>query len=703
MAGRPSAETAPTSLLNTHSSREPELFRRRAPPPSLASLDNLNPYNKSTPTSIRSSPLAAPSSPSLLSPPVVNVPLSSPPPHLEGKDYLSTTPQAASHRTRQHKDQRQKPSFLQQRLGIGFDRAGGAEEKASVANGSDVKDDGTNSIDTAVSWNHQKPWPAIDTAELMIKRQATKSFLAPSTDPRSVEGDVTATSQTKNDDEQDSVATSSLRRLSQATKAFSVSKAQHIRRVSRAFTAAIRPPSVKEDGPSSKVADVVDQLIVPDISSEDVNAFLHRRQTRKPQGHYQASTQTATLGGGALDTPTTITLRKASDAYFVVIEPKGVKGHSILDAQSRPREPTVESQEPSVALMDFRSERRFEPRKSLWYSLPLLSDQSKPETSESVKCENVTVQADSPTPTPCLPSIQPRTLPTETAVTFSSVHPAAMNSPTKRRSRNTSVSSHQRRTSTVQIRSRSSVHQIIWVEDEKTTASSDSSRESISSIHTQNAGSVQLSGNVTSLQRSRSAPASPGYKVASHGPQHSHEENIFEWSWSAHPTSGADTDLRADPPPVSPVEQAPRQQSRRRPSVSKDSSVESFPPLLERKDTTEWRRAPLGDINDPMGGGTERWMPVIASTEECNDVDLDTPRLRDEEDMKAAKGIRNDRQLPGGIEQTDGTDQEGVEQGRDRKRRASSHPYAPARMGERGHIGSSLGASSHKRVSWKRL
>lgn len=635
---------------------------------------------------------------------MVNVPLSSPPPQLEGEDYLSTTPQTVSHRRRQHKEKRRAPSFLQPRVGVSFDRASGAEEKASVTSGSDVRDDGTNSVDTVGSRKPPKPWPAIDTAELMIKRQATKSFLTSSTDHRSVEGDLTATSQTKIDDEQDSAALSSLRRVSQATKAFSISKAQHIRRVSRAFTATFRHPSGKEAGLGSTAAEDVDRFIVPDISSEDVNAFLHRRKTQTLQSRRQANRQAAALGRVALDTPTTITLRKSSDAYFVVIEPKGVKGCSILDAQSQPCEPTMESQESSVALMDFRSERRFEPRKSLWYSLPLLSDQSQSETSEFVKSETATEQADSPTPTTCLPSIQPRTKPTETAVTFSSVHPASLNFPTKRRSRDTSVSSRrQRRTSTVQIQSRSSVHQIIWAEDENTTVSSDSSRDSISSIQPPNAGPVQLAGNVTSLQHSRSAPTSPGYKPASRGPQHTHEENIFEWSWSAHPKRTPDGCPLANLPPVSPVEQPPRQHSRRRPSVSKDSSVESFPPLLDRKDTTEWRRAPLGDINDPMGGGMERWMPVMASTEECNEVGRGTPKPRDEADMKAAREAQNGRQMPSCIEQTDGTDQEGVEEGTDMKRRASSHPYAPARMAERGRVGSSLGASSNKRVSWTRL
>ena len=652
MAGRPSAETTPTPLLDIHSSpvsrfnsfrmfsrrfpirvlialQDTELFRRRAPPPSLASLDNLNPYSKSTTTSIRSSPLLAPFSPSLLSPPVVNVPLSSPPPQHEGEDYLSTTPQAASHRRRQQKSQRETPSFLQQKVGIGFDRVSAAEEKACVTSGSDGGGDETNSIDTAGSRKPPKPWPATDTGESMIKRQTTKSFLAPSTDHRSVGGDLTATSQTKSDDEPDSAATSSLRRLSQATKAFSVSKAQHIRRVSRAFTATFRNPPGKESGPGSKAADDVDQLNVPDISSEDINAFLH--STKKPQ------TQTAAFGRVAFDTPTTITLRKASDAYFVIIEPKGVKGCSILGAPSQPHEPTTESQEASVALMDFRSERRFEPRKSLWYSLPLLSDQSQPETSELAKSETATVQADSPTPTARLPSIQPRTLPTETAVTFSSVHPASLNFPTKRGSRNTSVSSRQRRTSTVQIQSRSSVHQIIWAEDGNTNVSSGSSRDSVSSVQAQNAGPVQLSGNVTSLQPSRSTPASPGYKSDSRGPEHSREENIFEWSWSAHPNRMPNRDLLADPPPVSPVEQLSCQRPRRRPSVSKDSSVESFPPLLDRKDTTGWRRAPLGDINDPTAGGIERWLPVMVTDEEGDQGGHGTPKLRREDDTNAAR------------------------------------------------------------------
>ena len=682
--------------------QENDFVQRRAPPPSLASLDSLNPH-KSKPASLRSSPALAPFSPSLLSPPVVNVPLSSPPPQLEGEDYLSTTPQDASHRKRQHKGKRRTSSSLQQSSGIKSDRASGIEEKVFGTNSNQLVDDGTRSIDTGGSGKSPKPWPVIDTAELMIKRRGTKSFLAPSTDPQSVEGDLTATSQSKMDDEQDSAATSSLRRMSQATKAFSVSQAQHIRRISRALTTNFRIPPEKKGSIDSTATNNLDKIIVSDISKDDINAFLHATKAQTPESQYQARRTATALGRVAHDTPTTITLRKASDAYLVVIEPKGGKSCSLLDAQAQAYEPTVENHEQSVALMGFRSERRYEPRKSLWYSLPLLSDQSQQVPSEPAQNETTTAPADSPTPTACLPSIQPRTLPSETAITFSSMHSVALNAPTKRRSRNTSVSSRQRRTSTVRIQSRSSVHQIIWAEDENTNVSSGSSRNSVDSIQVQNTGPIQISGNVTSLQASRSAPASPSYKPTPFGPQHSQEENIFEWSWSASPHKMCDEELLASPLPASPVQNPRHQHSRRRPSESKDSSVESFPPLLDRKDTMEWRKAPLGDINDPMEGSMGRWMPVIGRTGECYEVGQGTPEQRDDADTKAAVEARNGRQTLSSVDQMESTDQKGVGEGTAWERRSSTHPCAPARMGERGTVGSSVGTSSHKRVSWTRL
>lgn len=60
----------------------------------------------------------------------------------------------------------------------------------------------------------------------------------------------------------------------------------------------------------------------------------------------------------------------------------------------------------------------------------------------------------------------------------------------------------------------------------------------------------------------------------------------------------------------------------------------------------------------------------------------------------------------GGYGHADGRDgEEGgdKEVGKEKERRASSRTFAVARMKEKGRVGSCVGASGHKRVSWTRI
>jgi len=116
---------------------------------------------------------------------------------------------------------------------------------------------------------------------------------------------------------------------------------------------------------------------------------------------------------------------------------------------------------------------------------------------------------------------------------------------------------------------------------------------------------------------------------------------------------------------------------------------------MERNNTTEWRRAPLVDINDPFVGRGPRWMPVMGRTEEGV---ADIPRL---------EGL--DENSDGNEGGEDGTGDEwnherGVagERARGKERRASNRVFAVARMKEKGRVGSCVGISGHKRVSWTR-
>jgi len=534
---------------------------------------------------------------------------------------------------------------------------------------------------------------ALDTAKLMIRRQSTKSSLAPTetTTRQTAQGDLTAISKASNDAEQGSVAVGSLRRMSHATKVLSVSKAQDLRRLSKALASRFHNLPLKEPGYGPSTSSDIERIVTSGISRTDVDDFLKQTDDRTLQRAGSVKQGHSIQGSVALETPSTITLRKASDAYFFVIGPKVERIPPKFDRVPSISEPAAEGEGPSISLMDFRSKRVCEPRKSLWYSLPLLSEQDESKPShEPPTTEPPDAETDRSSPRKSLPSIQPRTLPSDTALTFSSVHrttpTTALDPPSVRRS--LSTLHKRRRTSTIHIHSRKSVHEIIWAEDENTNTSSSSS-PSPTQPRTQRPSLA--SGNITPKQGPHSEPASPGAKpIIVGGTSRSPEETIFGWSWDAPTSSPAHQSLVRDHPVVcSPTEIPPEpiaDRTRRRPSNSKDSIVESFPPLMERNNTTEWRRAPLVDINDPLVGRGPRWMPVMGRTEEAVG---DIPKL---EGLDEDTGGCEEREEGGG--EGDG------ERGKGKERRASHRAFAVARMKEKGRVGSCVGVSAHKRVSW---
>lgn len=657
-----------------HQQNQP--VRKRPPPPSLSSLDSLNPYRASS-ASARSTPSLSLSTPSFLTPPILNKPLSSPPPQIEGEDYLSSRPHATQPQKRRHRRSKRLPSFLQS-----------SKEKDHGASAVAIDNEGPNASDsesgdsrnTASDIGSPSRVPvALDTAKFTIRRQSTKSSLAPiETITRQIaRGDFTATSKASNDAEPESVAVGSLRRFSKAL----ASRFHHL------------PVKEADYGPS--ISSGIERIVTSGITRTDVDDFLNQKDDHTPPRAKSVSHGHAVQARVALETPTTITLRKASDTYFFVIAPKADRVPPKSDKVPVISQLAVESEEPSFSLMDFRSKRVCEPRKSLWYSLPLLSEQDDSMPShEPPTPEPPAAKTDTSTTGLSLPIIQPRALPPDTALTFSSVHrttpTSALDPPSIRGS--ISAVHKRRRTSTVHIHSRTSVHEIIWAEDENTNTSSSSS-PSPTQPHTRRPSLV--SSNITPKQPSHSVPASPGAKPVTIGKTpRSPEEAIFEWSWDAPTSPPARHPPVLDQPVVySPIDIPPaplESRTTRRLAKSKDSSVESFPPLLERNNTTDWRRS-LVDINDPLGGRGPRWIPAIKRTEEAA---AETSKL---------EGLDGDT---GGYEHSDGLDgEEGGDGEKDKakERRASNHTLAVARVKEKGRVGSCVGASAHKRVTWTRV
>ena len=514
-----------------------------------------------------------------------------------------------------------------------------------------------------------------------VKRQATLTFGTPTTSSPTVQGEVALHSQASLDPKDDAAATS-LRTMNHMTKEPSLFGSRRLSRISQALVGSIHQPRAISLGMDDK-ADGTSKHVSQLAADEDDNLPSSHALSR-PRSHLFRGTH---LG---FDTPATITLRKASDAYFVMIGQGAANGDSSTSGGISLPKPPPADRKPSVALMDFRSKRQMEHRKSLWYSLPLLSDQNVENNSPTEeKAEEKPVKQEyDHKPLSIFNNLQGSGTLAEPAITFTDVHPAPQSFASVPYScgRSSFMLGKPRRTSSVHIKTRSSVHEIIWREDE--TSSGSSSQESISPVQTNkpNQASDMMTPRVTRITSvSQSAPTTPTLHIDNSKLHTPREENLFEWSWNTQQAGGSMPTV-SEPPASAPILQEASGSRPHRRSISKESSqssVESFPPLMDRQNTTEWRRAPLVDLNDPMSGRVTRmWLPQIMA--------------EDAEGLKSLSEEPADFGSGGKRLSMDGEDgREGVGE---RRRRSSAHPYAPARLGLKGRVGSSIGSSSHKKM-----
>ena len=629
--------------------------KRRAPPPSLTHLDRLNPFKTASATT----------SPNYLTPPITNIPLSSPPPLSIANDYLNAH---VNHKKR-HTAGSMKSQASSGDNGQSLDSLL-IKNYGSSASGPEFRDSG--SIAARVNDSVEKG-SALNSA-VEVKRQATLTLSTPTISGPEVQGEIAFPSHGSLDSKDDTAATA-LRTMSQVPKESSLFGSRRFSRISQALVTAIHQPKAFPGGEVGKAIGTPKELDTENSPTSD--------RPSRPASHLFKGTH---LG---CDTPATITLRKASDAYFVVI------GGAAIGTPSRPGsisfspKPNSSDRKPSVSLMDFRSKRLTEHRKSLWYSLPLLSDQTSQAESFSKDDDTeqkISAQHSSHESSDIFGNVQRPSAIAEPAVTFTDVHtaPQCFASVPYSRSRSSSTVKKPRRTSSVRIETRTSVHEVIWREDD--SSSGTSSQGSISPIQNSKTPPRPDTRAPTSPSlkiTSYSAPATPSLHVSDPILQTLPPENIFEWSWNAKKTGAPTSTISPiDPPLSAPVPKGEASVPPKRRSVSKESSsssVESFPPLLDRQNTTEWRRAPLVDLNDPMAGRVTRmWLPQITT----NGIE----GLKDAGEKPAepgAGGKQPSMDKPGACEL---------------RRRSSAHPFAPARLGLRGRVGSGIGASSHKKM-----
>ena len=415
----------------------------------------------------------------------------------------------------------------------------------------------------------------------------------------------------------------------------------------------------------------------------------------------------------ALETPATITLRKASNVY-ATSPIKTSMGASL----TREHECKRAADAPTSELLAFYSSPALENGPPLT-DIPSLENA---EASTSLKGRpTITFEAESQCARRRSKSVSQfndisnaRRCSTqaEAAITFADVHVAPGSFAIGPRSRKQSLvpAEFSRRISTVHFRSHNSIHEVIWREDETTSDSSltASSRASQHAGHSlRSTPSPESEGSPTRKQALKQKETRTFLPMVPESVSKFTKmpDNLLRWTWGTSSASFEGTpspvdpksdnlgqvaqatarpaDTRSDPlgqilvistsdSGLGSLQQSSDQEESRsqRPSFSKLLSVQSFPALRPRSSTAEWRKASLVNLNDPLAGQVAQYQgqKITHSTGLGTDA---------ESSITGAKERQSPQLLNTGL-----------------SRRWSSNPQAS--------VGSMIGASSHKRVLLRR-
>ena len=510
-------------------------------------------------------------------------------------------------------------------------------------------------------------------------------------------------------DEPDSPAVNSLRSLS-----FRVPTRSNSQGLQRVSTALANTVSLLRPKPAVSFADVL-----PHKTSKKAKEVLRKSSAHsKSLAYRDINRRRPTSEDGedvceTLETPATITLRKASNVYTVSPSITSMSASLIRECEYT-RPPGA----PSTELLAFYSSPALEKR-------PTLTSLPSPEGNEAPRSlrKQSTITFDMSSPSfrrrsksvsqfSDISNARRCSMPVEAALTFADVHiaPGSFATETKSRAQPLVPIEVGRRISTVLFRSHNSIHEVIWREDETTsdsslTASSGASQDAGHSFRS--ASSPE--GEGSSAQRLAVEPK--GKKILITAVPESTSlftkmpENLFRWTWGASSTHAAESNKNthaqvaevavpaADTDSLSQIlvnstsnpdstrlQQSSDQQGSRfqKPSLSKLASVQSFPPLRPRSSTAEWRKTPLVDLNDPLAGRTNYCKPP-------------------ESGNSALVGAGTGSYIPVS-EEKKSSQLHGTIGGR----RWISVPHTSARLGSFGSIGSGIGANSRTRILSRR-
>lgn len=478
-----------------------------------------------------------------------------------------------------------------------------------------------------------------------------------------------------------SPAANALRRLSQHQPANGDSDLPKLRRVSTALSNTFNLFK-----PRSSTIDPVSlgDSASPRDRSHSCKRSSHGRSLAYRDGDRCRPNPQDNKHQSILPTPSTITLRKASNARI-----PNLPRSSMSASLSREDEGMRALDAPSSELLAFYSTNR-ETLGSLSpdYSAPPHHTSLTPETALDIEpelCNKGLVQNP--------PSIKRHSLAAATTITFADVHIAPGTFAVDSKSRKSSLAGTDqppRRISVVQFRSRNSIHEVVWREDETTSGSSiaSSSRNSNSPPHN---GQLLGYGTPAVAHPVGNGPRMPIHERLQGG--------LLQWSWENPAASsvggGLENERKNRRPDLNRMASAsnpdltrPRRFSfdlnLQRRSISEAQDILSFPPLRDRSSTLEWRKAPLVDLNEPLSE------PLNCRTRLCSLQEGTCSICR-------GPGVSSDGKMTG--HQVEGNEGTGTLHESLGIRRTYSHPYAPARIGPSGRIGSRLGVSSHARVS----
>ena len=699
------ARLQPSTVLNiTDGVSQQQKLTRRAPAPilspqHLALARSLPHSNASTPT------------PSLLTPPVSGTPAMSPPPRHEGDDYMNV------HVLDQHTSRKKQPRDKTRKLHNTREesessrrpqrsRRSGPQTMSSDGSGSGLyvpssfDGDENSSAKVPLLRSFARPNEPLHGPQSIteINRVHVQTWPTPSSPVDVV-------------DEADSPSVNALRSLS--LKVPPRSNSQGLQRVS---TSLARRLTFFKPKPA------VSFVTVPSHQAGKKSEEISRRSSAhgKSLAYVDVNPRRPTFKDGkvtsrTLETPATITLRKASKVYAT--SPITTSMSATLDRECEHER--VEDA-PACELLAFYSS----PTLTNKPTLSGLSSLESPEAAVSLKehpiitadMGSTRVQSDSRSVSQfsAMSNARRSSVPAEALLTFADVHVAPGSFAVEAKSRRQSLVplEFNRRISTVHFLSRDSVHEVIWREDETTsdtslTASSGASEQvghSFRSTPSSEIVETQVQELAIGPKGSKAAfpKASDSFSKFTKMP-----ETLFQWTWGASSTS-AEEQTRAFEPesgslgPVTkvttqaadetgdPISQIlvnntspgitnlqhssdPQHSRSQRPSFSNILSVQSFPPLRTRSSTAEWQRAPLVDLNDPFAGrvGQNSVQKHTYSAEQVPDVGSDIARGKEGGSLQSVAGC--DRIL-------------------------GPSPQVHARLGSIGAVGSSIGISSHKRI-----